>query len=128
MELQELLDLSELPQKVDLIEELDVYATAPPAFSTEVLHWWKTTGFLPSLALVVKEFLAVQATSVMCEHLFLEGRRVINYRPSRLTTESVEVLMMLKSWYSNDDFSAKEDNDGDDDDKPFSIRVDAHID
>ena len=51
----------------------------------------------PLLALVVKEFLAVQATSVACERLFSEGRQVINYRCSRLTTESVKVLITLKS-------------------------------
>ena len=44
MELEELLDPSELPQRVNPMEELDVYATAPPAFGAEVLHWWRTTG------------------------------------------------------------------------------------
>ena len=51
----------------------------------------------PLLALVAKEFLAVQATNAACEQIFSEGRRVYNYRHSRLTVESVEVLIMLKS-------------------------------
>ncbi|XP_078442919.1 uncharacterized protein LOC144712496 [Wolffia australiana] len=127
MELQELLDPSEILQRVDPIEELDVYVTAPPAFGTEVLHWWKMTGQLsfPMLALVPKEFLVVQATSAACERLFSEGRRVINYMRSRLTAESVEVLMMLKSWYNNEDLRANEDEDGDENGGPVNICVDA---
>ena len=40
-EMEALLDLSELPQRVGLMEELDLYATAPPppVLGTEVLHW-----------------------------------------------------------------------------------------
>ncbi|XP_078440721.1 uncharacterized protein LOC144710748 [Wolffia australiana] len=130
MELEEILDLFELPQRVDLIPKLDVYATAPPAFGMAVLHWWKTTGqlFYPPVALVAKEFLVVQATSATCERLFSEGHRVINYRRSRLTAGSFEVLMMLKSWYSNDDLRADEDEDGDEDDRPFNIRLNAPTD
>ena len=43
VEMEALLDSSELPQRVGLMEELDLYATAPPVLSIEVLHWWKTT-------------------------------------------------------------------------------------
>ena len=43
-EMEALLDPCELPQRVGPMEELDLYATAPPVLSTEVLHWWKTTG------------------------------------------------------------------------------------
>ena len=43
-EMEALLDPSELPQRVGPMEELDLYATAPPVLGTEVLHWWKTTG------------------------------------------------------------------------------------
>ena len=44
----------------------------------------------PLLALVAKEFLAVQATSATCERLFLEGPRVINYRRSRLIARALK--------------------------------------
>ncbi|XP_078439264.1 20 kDa chaperonin, chloroplastic-like [Wolffia australiana] len=37
-------------------------------------------------------------------------------------SKNVEVLMMLKSWYNNDDLIAEEDEDGDEDDRPFDIR------
>ena len=43
VEMEALLDSSELPQRVGLMEELDLYATAPPVLGIEVLHWWKTT-------------------------------------------------------------------------------------
>ena len=54
-EMEALLDTSELRQIVGLMEELDLYATAPPVLGTEVLHWWKTTciylmGYYPNLA------------------------------------------------------------------------------
>ena len=42
-EMEALLDPSELPQRVGLMEELDLYATTAPVLGTEVLHWWKTT-------------------------------------------------------------------------------------
>ena len=43
-EMEALLDPCELPQRVGLMEELDLYVTSPPVLGTEVLHWWKTTG------------------------------------------------------------------------------------
>ncbi|XP_078433662.1 uncharacterized protein LOC144704952 [Wolffia australiana] len=118
MELEEILDPSKLPQRVDPIAELDVYTMPPPAFGMVVLHWWKPTVQLsyPALALVAKEFLEVQAMSAVCERLFLEGRQVIDYTRSRVTAESVEVLMMLKALYSNDDLRADEDKDVDEED------------
>ena len=74
---------------------------------------------------MAKEFLAVQATSAACERLFSEGRRVINYRCSRLTTESVEVMMTLKSWYSNEDLRVEDDDGYNDDDGPLVVNVDS---
>ena len=79
----------------------------------------------PLLALVAKEFLAVQATSVACEHFFSEGRRLINYIRSRLTAKSVEVLITLKSWYSNEDLRAEDDDGYNSDDGPLVVNVDS---
>ena len=42
--MEALLDLSELPQRVGRMEELDLYAMAPLVLGTKVLHWWKTTS------------------------------------------------------------------------------------
>ena len=42
--MEALLDPSELPQRVGLMEELDLYVIAPLVLGTEVLHWWKTTS------------------------------------------------------------------------------------
>ena len=78
----------------------------------------------PLLALVAREFLAVQATSTACERLFPEGRRVINYRRSKLTAESVEVLITLKSWYSNEDLRAEDDDGYNSDEGPLVVNVD----
>ena len=79
----------------------------------------------PLLELVSKEFLAVQATSAVCERLFSEGRRVINYKHSRLTAKSVEVLITLNSWYSNKDLRAEDDNGYNSDDEPLVVNVDS---
>ena len=77
------------------------------------------------LALVAKDFLEVQATNVVCEQLFLEGCRVISYRCSRLTAESVEVLITLKSWNSNEDLRAEDDDGYNSDDEPLVVNVDS---
>ena len=77
------------------------------------------------LVLVTKEFLEVQATNILCEQLFSEGCRVISYRHSRLTAESVEVLITLKSWYSNEDLRAEDDDGYNSDDEPFVVNVDS---
>ena len=79
----------------------------------------------PLLELVAKEFLAVRATSTMCEQLFSKGHRVINYKRSRLTIESVEVLMRLKSWYSNEYLRAEDDDGYNDDDGTLVVNVDS---
>ena len=79
----------------------------------------------PLLVLVAKDFLAVQVTSVACERLFSQGSRVINYRRSRLTSENVEVLITLKSWYSNKDLRAEDDDGYNSDDGPLVVNVDS---
>ena len=78
----------------------------------------------PLLALFAKEFLAVQATSAACERFFSEGRQVINYKRSRLTAESVEVLITLKSSYSNEDLRAEDDDGYNSDDRPLIVNFD----
>ena len=79
----------------------------------------------PLLALVAKEFLVVQATSAACDQLFSKGCRVINYKHSRLTTESVEVLTTLKSGYSNEDLRVEDDDGYNSDEGPLVINVDS---
>ena len=79
----------------------------------------------PLFTLVAKEFLAVQATSAACERLFSQGRRVIHYRNSRLIAESVDVLITLKSWYSNEDLRAEDDDGYNTDDGPLVVNVDS---
>ena len=79
----------------------------------------------PLLALVAKEFLAIQGTGAACEQIFSEGGRVINCKHSRLTTESVEVLITLKSWYSNKDLRAEDDDGYNSDDGPLVVNIDS---
>ena len=98
-----------------LLQNLNFYFFIP--MTGQVSH--------PLLALVAKEFLEVQATSAACERLSSEGYRVINYKRSRLTVESIEVMITLKSWYSNEDLRTEDDDGYNSDDGPLVVNVDS---
>ena len=65
-----------------------------------VLHWWARKGNItyPALAPIVRELLAVCATSAPSEHVFSADRAVVTYKRAHLTVESIETLVTLKCW------------------------------
>ena len=65
-----------------------------------VLHWWARKGNIayPALAPIVRELMAVCATSASSECVFSAGRAVVTYKRARLTIESIETLVTVKCW------------------------------
>ncbi|XP_078434554.1 uncharacterized protein LOC144705657 [Wolffia australiana] len=115
--LDELLPSSEQTPAISLGHELEVYMSSPPLKGTEPLHWWKVTGehSYPRLATIAKEFLSVCATNAPSERFFSTGRAVITYKRSRLTAESVELLMTLKCWWRAEEGEDTDVKQGDED-------------
>lgn len=66
----------------------------------DILKWWKVKGTnsYPTLALVAKDILAVQVSTVASESAFSTGGRVIDSFRSSLTPKSVEALICFQNW------------------------------
>ena len=65
-----------------------------------VLHWWARKGNIayPALAPIVRELLAVCATSAPSERVFYAGQVVATYKRAHLITESIKTLVTVKCW------------------------------
>lgn len=81
-------------------KEIDFYLSHPCADADEdVLDWWKKNENLyPTLALMARDFLSIQATSVAAERLFSRGSLTIRKHRNRLNNDSIKYLMCLNSW------------------------------
>ena len=65
-----------------------------------VLHWWARKGNIAyhALAPIVRELLAVCATSAPSECMFSASQAVVTYKRARLTTESIKTIVTVKCW------------------------------
>ncbi|KAL5702925.1 hypothetical protein ACHQM5_028084 [Ranunculus cassubicifolius] len=74
---------------LDRLEQNDKKATF------DILNWWKHKGksSYPTLALIAKDVLAIQVSTVASESAFSTGGRVIDPFRSSLTPKSVEGLI-----------------------------------
>ena len=65
-----------------------------------MLHWWDHKGNIAYLALapIIRELLAVCATSALLERVFSTNRVVVTYKRTHLTTESIKTLVTVKCW------------------------------
>ena len=76
------------------------------AATWSLLSWWKTNGCkYPNLALVAKDVLAIQVSTVASESSFSTGGRVIDPFRSSLTPKTVEALLCLQNWIKKKDQS-----------------------
>ena len=82
-------------------EQLDAYMNETVKDEGDpVLHWWARKGNIayPALAPIVRELLAICATSAPSERVFSAGRAVVTYKRARLTAQSIETLVTVKCW------------------------------
>ena len=93
-------------------EQLDSYMNETVKDEGDpVLNWWAHKGNItyPTRAPIVRELLAVSATSAPSGRVFSAGRAVVTYKRAGLTTESIETLVTVKcllwgnntKWYDN---------------------------
>lgn len=86
--------------------DLDKYMAEPPLWvpkagydKFEILSWWKThQEVYPILAVLARDVLAIQASTIASESAFSAGGRVIDPFRSRLEPEMVEALVCAKDW------------------------------
>jgi hypothetical protein len=84
-------------------DKLEKYLLQPPCgMDVYPLDWWKANeSTYPTLALMARDYLAAQATSVACERIFSAGRDLITPTRCRLSQERVSRMMLLKHWWKN---------------------------
>ncbi|CAG8817579.1 356_t:CDS:2, partial [Racocetra persica] len=84
----------------DPTDELTKYlneATLP--ININPLEWWKLNSFhFPVMSQMVKDFFAIQATSVPSEQIFSKAGDTIWAKYARFSEKSVQSLMYTSSW------------------------------
>ena len=72
------------------------------AASVYPLQWWKLNEYrYPKLAFFSKTVLCIPATSVPCERLFSSAGYIVNKTRSSLEPNTVNMLVCLRSWLSD---------------------------
>ncbi|KAK7292115.1 hypothetical protein RIF29_07821 [Crotalaria pallida] len=81
-------------------DELTQYLSEPPApIPTDVLEWWKVNSTrYPRLSVMARDFLAMQATSVVPEELFCGKGDEINKQRFCMVHDSTQPIFCIKSW------------------------------
>lgn len=87
---------------VDLMLEIDRYIAGQKAGGrVDPCSWWKANeGEYPTLAIIARDWLAVPASSVPCEQLFSQAGNTITKNRNRLSPETAQILLCLKSWWT----------------------------
>ena len=70
-------------------------ATVP---NVPVLSWWKGATHFPVAQRMARDFLAVPASSVQCERENSKAKYVITDIRNRLSSQTVQATLCLKSW------------------------------
>lgn len=60
--------------------------------------WQSLEGRYPSLAKMARDYLAVPGSTVGIERVFSNGGRLVSPQRSRLSSLTIEQLMLLKDW------------------------------
>ncbi|KAL4566430.1 hypothetical protein LXL04_030545 [Taraxacum kok-saghyz] len=81
-------------------DELTQYLSEPPAaIATDVLEWWKgNSGRYPRLAVMARDFLAVQAAAVVPEEVFCSKGDEVERERESLPYSSMETVVCVRSW------------------------------
>ncbi|KAL2933057.1 putative AC9 transposase, partial [Bienertia sinuspersici] len=63
------------------------------------IQWWKNhSSKYPVLARIAKDILAIPSLTIAFESTFSAGRRVLDEKRSRLSSESIEMCACKKDW------------------------------
>ncbi|KAM5572879.1 zinc finger BED domain-containing protein RICESLEEPER 2-like [Rosa sericea] len=88
---------------------LDPIEDPPEHEDWKLLQWWKLNGSkYPNLALVAKDVLAIQVSTVASESCFSTGRRVIDPFRSSLSAKTVEALICFQNWLRSESIQSIE--------------------
>ncbi|XP_028763636.1 uncharacterized protein LOC114721911 isoform X1 [Neltuma alba] len=81
-------------------DELSQYLLEAPApIPTDVLEWWKVNSTrYPRLSVMARDFLAMQATSVVPEELFCGRGDEISKQRFCMSHDSAQSILCIKSW------------------------------
>jgi hypothetical protein len=82
-------------------DEIKCYLNEKPRISLEEdpLLWWKANqSQLPVLSRMARIFLAIPATSTPSERVFSEAGNLITEKRARLSGDSIQAGMCLRSW------------------------------
>jgi len=80
---------------------LDRYLNSPVDSNTDSLIWWKTHDKdYPILSKIAKDYLTIQATSVLSERAFSISGLTISKTRNRLDPEMARAIICMKNWIS----------------------------
>ncbi|XP_047982311.1 zinc finger BED domain-containing protein RICESLEEPER 2 isoform X2 [Salvia hispanica] len=84
-------------------DELTQYLSEPPVpMQTDVLDWWKVNSSrYPRLSLMARDFLAVQSTVSLPEHIFCAKGNEIDRQRSSIPQHDTQALLCVNSWMQN---------------------------
>ena len=113
------------------LDEIDSYLNTSNDFNTDPLLWWKEhQREYPTLSLIAKDYLIIQATSVAAEQAFSIAGNCITQTRNKLDPETARETLCLKSWIENKIGITNENNEtsgnNDDSDSDDSSYVDSN--
>ncbi|XP_042066164.1 zinc finger BED domain-containing protein RICESLEEPER 2-like isoform X1 [Salvia splendens] len=84
-------------------DELTQYLSEPPVpMQTDALDWWKVNSSrYPRLSLMARDFLAVQSTVSLPEHIFCAKGNEIDRQRSSISQHDTQALLCVNSWMQN---------------------------
>lgn len=87
-------------KKARAMNETDQYwAHNPEGEEIDPIKWWLTQkDVFPRLYKMALDYLSIPGSSVKSEEAFSQSGDIVSKKRSRLDSESVRILMCLKSW------------------------------
>ena len=91
-----------LPANLEF-NEIDSYLNTSNDINADPLLWWKEhQNEYPTLSLIAKDYLSIQATSVAAEQAFSVAGNTITPTRNKLGPETTRATLCLKSWIENE--------------------------
>src|SRR5436305_200892 len=82
-----------------IYEEIDRYLALPCDDNVAPLLWWHAHfQEFPALGAMARDYLSIQATSVVCEQAFSVASNTITRTRNRLQSDTSRALLCSKSW------------------------------